>query len=120
MDERFYCVSHQNTSVLVNDYTGLEGKALVDQIVANRRAILEMNEDNLRVLVKTKSYINIGPIAMDEFKESSRLLKHLFLKTAVVGTSGLQSVLINTINILFGLEVRAFDSHEDAVDWLSR
>ena len=116
--ERHYVVEHDGQRIVVNDYSGLAGEALVRQIILFRQTIRRVSGEDLRVLVRSDSPIVVHREALDEFLVSSKEFKGKFSKTAIVGASGLQSILINTINRVANLGARAFDDELEAKHWL--
>lgn len=56
--------------------------------------------------------------ATDAFGESGKISKSLLKKTAVLGITGLKKILLNAVNRISSVEARAFNSEEEAKEWL--
>ena len=117
--ERFRWISHRELRVLVNDYSGLSGEALVAQVCDFRERILALGDERVYLLIRSDDAVNVHGRALAELAKNATLLRPRLVRTAVVGATPLQATVIDSVNAISGLGARAFDSEREALDWLT-
>ena len=114
-------ITHKGKDIIYLDYRGLknpeEFKKKVGETIKRTEYYLENNIKDILVLTDlTDSYI-YGE-APKFLKESTKLARPFVKKSAVIGISGAKRIFLNTVNMFSGYETKAFQTKEDALDWL--
>jgi hypothetical protein len=78
----------------------------------------EGKRDVLMLVDITGSYV-YGE-TMDALKRAAKLSRELTRKEAAVGVTGPKKVLLRIIQLFTGMQLRPFDSLEEAKEWLIR
>ena len=117
--ERLTTVQHQGTSILVVDYAGLKDtQGLLDLIWASSDRIVAEPAGSVRVLMSIQD-AHISPQILGPLKEAALRNKPHLKGVAVVGLSGLLRVIYLTMSKMMEMEMPAFDTREQALDWLA-
>lgn len=87
--------------------------ALVDKLLA------EVNTSNkeMRVLSNYEG-VFLGTDFMNKVKESAKKINRPIEKSAVVGVDGMKRILMNAYNKVTGRKMVAFNSEQEALDFL--
>ena len=76
-----------------------------------------MKEYNLLEIIDvTGSYASMEVLA--EIKEIAKKTAPFNKKKAMLGIGGAKKILLNSVNRIAGTSIRAFDTIEEAKDWL--
>ena len=115
---RFTWQEHKGTPVLFGDFNGVtRPEELTVAIEEGKRVVLNQ---------PPKSLLSLLDVAGLRFTvETARLLKEGMTQntpyvkaTAVIGLSGLQTVLFQAIRRIRGGTIQSFGTREEALDWL--
>lgn len=111
-------ITYKGQEILYFNYIGLRDAALLDQLKANTKFVLEMPGDGLLTLSDfTNTY------ATDEFlqyaqTEESKAAAKKTRKKAMLGITGIKKIFLNTYNALSGNRAKAFDDMQAAKEYL--
>jgi hypothetical protein len=96
----------------------LDGQDYAGAIVENGTlAETEQLRDRLVLIDATDTVVNKDVIKA--YKNIAQRATNSISKIAVIGTTGIQEMFVTTISNQFALDIRGFDSKEDAIDWLT-
>jgi len=109
---------HRDIKVYHHDYNGLSQHEIVPAIESSVNAIVERAEENLCIILDLRQ-VKLDHRALASFRQTSALSKPYIKKIAVVGIYEIQMAFLNYISNQFGLHIRAFDTIEQASDWLT-
>jgi nitrogen regulatory protein PII len=111
-------LKHNGKTIVLHDYAGLGGQDYADAILKNAEAAdADLLEERL-VLIDAADTV-VDKSVMKAYKIIAKKNAGRLSKTAVIGATGIQKLFITTISNLFRLNVRAFDSRDEAVKWLT-
>ncbi len=117
MPGKIQWIRHQGTDILFNDRNGLKG----DDIIANVRESVELiktcGKKDILYLVDNSNTIII-PEVKDYIKAAAKEIDPYLKKTAVIGASRAQQVLLNILNALTKMSIKPFDDIDRAQEWL--
>ena len=115
--KRISWIQYKGKEIEIDDFTNLSGDELVGIIRANTEIVLKMGKNNILSIADfTNSYASKDVI--DALKEVTEKTEHLLDKTAVLGITGVKKILLNALNKITNLGAKAFNSIEDAKEWL--
>ncbi|MFX0072863.1 MAG: hypothetical protein ACFFAO_17435 [Candidatus Hermodarchaeota archaeon] len=115
---RMKWISHKGKDILFEDYTNVSYSKFPELIIAVKNITIENGyRDYLLLIDFTDSYADKN--TMDVLLEAAKETKPFINKTAVLGITGIKKVLLNSINFLAGMGVKAFNSEEEAKEWLA-
>ena len=121
MDERITIIQHKGKEILSVDYSNMKAKevvALTEQLPEVMDKIAE-----LRILVDgTNSRGSLESMAAfkDLFAELGQAdIPKSNMRAAGIGASGLGKILFDGLVRLSPIPIRAFDTKEEALDWLA-
>lgn len=110
-------VQYGDKTIAVHDYSGLANQDYVDAIMENAKLAEEENYPvGLILVVATDTVVNKDVVKA--YKYATKKASASISKSAVVGATGIQKLFINVVATFANVEVRAFDSKDDAVEWL--
>lgn len=100
-----------------HDYNELSADEIVPAIESSVNEIVARAERNLRIIIDIRR-VKIDSSALTSFKRTSALSKPFIKKIAVVGIYRIQMAFLSYIATAFGLHIRAFDTIDNAREWL--
>lgn len=109
-------IKHKGKEILYVDYRNMKVEDILQTMDEATEYALELNRPMLRLSNMTDVFA-VGDI-VDKAKASGERTKHLTIKRAAVGITGAKKVLLNAFNRFTGSNTRAFNTEEEAKDWL--
>ncbi|HCX20734.1 MAG: hypothetical protein CMB80_07805 [Flammeovirgaceae bacterium] len=109
-------ILHKGKEILYVDYQGMSENEILKEMDDATDFALKENRPLLRLSNMTDVF-GVSSV-VEKAKESGKKTKHLTIKRAAVGITGAKKVLFNAFNRVSGNNARAFDSVEEAKDWL--
>ncbi len=114
---RMIWVNHKGTDILYEDYTNLRGVEIAELVPAITQITIKEDYTNILLLLNlNNSFANKD--ALDAFGASGKISKDRLTKTAVLGITGVKKILLNVVNRIANLGAKAFNTEEEAKDWL--
>jgi hypothetical protein len=121
MAERAKFILHKNKKIYFIDYTNLiTEEAFLEAIKETnefRKSVVNSGQKDLLMLVDISNSYTYGKIT-DEIKRSSKETKPYVKKSAVVGLNITKKILLNSVSLFSNLQLHAFNSLEEAKNWL--
>ena len=117
MDYRIRWITYKGKKILVNDYHGMEGKNLLDQIDICVLYIVKSKEKEISLLVNLE-HVEVSTASQLKFAEAARHIKEYCKKTAVIGLTPIKRKILNAINAITGLGAKGFKTDIEAKNWL--
>ena len=111
-------IQHRGKTVIVQNYTGLAGQAYVDAVESNGKAGKTLDISEKRILVDVTDSV-VDKDVMKAFKSVSKTASSKISKTAVVGVSGIQKILLRTVAAFAQLQINTFENRDEALEWLA-
>lgn len=109
-------INHRGKEILYADYTGMSTEEILQLMDDATAFALKENRPLLRLSNMTDVF---GvPAVIDRAKVSGKKTEHLTIRRAVVGVPGAKKLLFNAFNRVTGNRAKAFDSLEEAKEWL--
>ena len=123
--ERVRWETYKGKKILILDYSGLKAanpehkKTIMEVIKTARDVTAQLKEPVLFLSDVTSSQAN-GEV-MTALKEFARFTneRKIVGKECVVGTSAMQTVLLNAVNLFSGGSIKPFATVEQAKEWLA-
>ena len=109
-------ITHKGKEILYVNYSGMGKEEVLQTMDDATEFALEQNRPMLRLSNMTDVYAVTEIV--DKAKQCGKKTKHLTIKRAAVGITGAKKVLINAFNRFTGNNAKAFDTVEDAKEWL--
>ena len=110
-------INHKGNDVIFADYS--EYKTLEEQISFLREAeafILSKGDDLL--VLSDFSNVRGNAELMSEMKRAGKEIEHKVKKSATIGITGLKKVFLSGYNLVVKDKVMAFNTQEQALDYL--
>ncbi len=117
MIEQIHWIEHKGQMVLLADYTGLSGEALLEAIAQSNKMLLEKRRQCPLILADLTDCV-IDKEVVAKSKEEALKAKSYVDKIAVVGLTGIQAVFVQVLNMFAGMSTTPFKTREEALDWL--
>ena len=118
--ERHRFVTHRGQRVFVADYSGLKDPVeTLAHMARVQEAIEREPPGSVRYLVDVTGMHFDGAV-LRALREYAKRCEPYFVASAVVGLSGLQLAAYRMITRLVRLELPAFATHREAMDWVTR
>ncbi len=119
MEHRVTVLEHKGRKIVQTDLSNRTGKDLVDQCNINTDHIMTIvsgKSDGL-LLVDVTSCI-ASTDAVNALRFAAARLKPFISKSAIIGLTKIQMILLNSINMATGLGAKPFETKLQAMDWL--
>ena len=118
MAEQLKWETHHGQEILINDYSDQHADELLQTLLENTKAIRELKQDELRLLVIVRG-VMANKELVGTWKKVAAEDKHIYKKVAVVGITGLLSTFLWAINTFSGIGAKPFDEEAEAFEWLA-
>jgi len=114
--KRIKKINHLGKEIIYTDYSGLNEVKLIETILDLEKTIFEENKPFLHILNLSNTLLTMKVLLA--INRHARLTKHLLLKSAVIGITGINNTIIEGISTIFGREIKPFNNLEDAKNWI--
>jgi hypothetical protein len=112
-------ISYKGKEILFTDFKGTKSeKEMIDILEKGAQILLKKGNPMLLLTDLTGAYVL--PDFMKKAKELGKSTKSLTLKEAIVGIKGPKKTLLNLYNIFTGIAAKAFNTEEEAKEYLTR
>ena len=110
-------IQFQGREMLFNDRSNLSPDDIIANVDEASELIKKSGKKDILYLIDNSNN-NVIPKVKDHIKKAGKELDPYLSKSAVVGASQAQKVLINILNSLTKMSVKVFDDLESAKKWL--
>lgn len=112
-------ITYNGKEIIYFDYRDCSEEEMIQILHQGQEMILHDNCMTLQLDNFNRAYAT--PTFMAHAMEVGKTIKHLTQKQAIVGLTGAaKKVLFNAYNTLIGGVGRAFDTEDEAKEWLSK
>jgi hypothetical protein len=115
--ERVAYVSHRGKRILIIDISNGRGPE-ISQVIGQAKPLIRGSDRASVLTVTIVTDVNVKEVPMDELIDFVKGNKPYVKAAAVVGISQLAGAMLATTRILTGRQLKAFDSQQEALDWL--
>ncbi len=119
MNERIQTIQHKGKSIISVDYRGFttyNEKEYINTIEKATEYFINQGTDLLTLVDVNETYTNSTFVA--KWKEATKKSRSHTKKSAVIGITGVKSILLNAINRFSDMSIKVFKTKEEALDWL--
>jgi hypothetical protein len=116
--ERIQQINYKNKKLLYGNHSGLRGKELVENVSNLSKKVLLSDESEILVLSNfSDTYANEE---LSEYLRSQevKMTGQKMTKIAVVGITGIKKIFLNVYNQFIGGKTKAFETEDEAKEWL--
>ena len=115
--ERVQKIYHKGKEIIFIDYSNVKNEEeMIVIIKAHKEMVLKDNKKHLFCADYTGSFT--PPQYMKEANKFVSETKHLTIKGAFLGVTGVKSILLSGVIKLFGMNFKSFDEKNAALDYL--
>ena len=118
MGNRTSWIEHKGKEILYVDYSGLYDDDLVNATHEVNDFLTKLGKLEIPILVDVRNSYANEKMTVDSLKKKAITAKQYSKKTAVIGVTKTQEVILTVVNMFSGLGVKPFDNLEEAKDWL--
>lgn len=111
-------IQHRGKTIIIQNYTGLTGRAYIDAIEFNQNAGKTLDINKKRILIDVTDSV-VDKDVMKAFKSVSKTASSEISRIAIIGVSGIQRMLLRTVATFSQLQVSSFDNRDKALEWLA-
>jgi hypothetical protein len=114
-------IDHKGKKIWFADYSGLRRDEFIQVALDTHRQFLEdirNNPPKSGLILADVSDSMIDSLAYTALKESGLVVAPHVRKTAILGVNGVKQAFLNMAILFTGMNMRAFQSKTDALDWL--
>lgn len=108
--------SYKGKRILRVDYSGLNEQQMIAQLEQGTKVILNEKEKILYLGNFTETVVT--STFMDKANALAKQTDEKLIKGAIVGVTGMKSVLLNTYNMLTGSKMKSFKTEAEALEYL--
>jgi hypothetical protein len=114
-------IEYKGQSIYYVDYSNIKSNdefmSVIKQSNSFREKVKSEGKKELLMLVDISGSFVYGDV-LTEIKKAGKITKELTLKEAVVGISGGKKILLRIVQSFTNMNLKAFDSIDEAKDWL--
>jgi len=114
-------VEYKGKSIYYVNYSDIktneEFMSVIKQSNGFREKVKSESRKNLLILVDISGSFVYGDV-LTEIKKAGKITKEMTLKEAVVGISGGKKILLKIVQSFTNMNLKVFDTIEEAEDWL--
>lgn len=110
-------IEFKGREILFNDRSNLSPDNIIRNVNEVKTLIMNSGKRNILYLIDN-SNTSIIPKVKDHIKNAGKELDPYIKKTAVLGASLPQKVLLNLLNKITRMSIMVFDNIENAKEWL--
>jgi hypothetical protein len=114
-------VEYKGQSIYYVDYSNIKSNdefmSVIKQSNSFREKVRSEGKKDLLMLVDISGSFVYGDV-LTEIKKAGKITKELTLKEAVVGISGGKKILLRIVQSFTNMNLKVFDSIDEAKDWL--
>ncbi len=120
MNERFKIITRSNKKICISNYNNLSGNEYVDIIwETNQYCIDEYEKDKIPLLLLSDVTDSLASKeVVSTFKAVAKKIKPYAKKSAIIGITTVQRILLNAVNKFSALQTKAFETEKEAIEWL--
>jgi hypothetical protein len=111
-------ITHSGKRILKVDYRGMNEQEMLKQLEYGTDVILKEKDKILYLGIFTDTII--FPAFMEKANSYGKDTDKKLIKGAIVGVSGMKSMLLNTYNMLTGSKMKALSSENEALSYLTK
>ncbi|MFL5309780.1 MAG: hypothetical protein ACJ79H_04925 [Myxococcales bacterium] len=120
MTERVRFVDHQGRRILVTDLSELDPDGSPAVLDEARRLVATLPKERSLLSLLVVRKMRFDPKTIDAMKQIGRANEPWVIATAVVGLTALGRVLAKVVSTFSGRRYAAFETEEQAKEWLAR
>lgn len=109
-------INHKGKKIFRIDYSGLSEQEMIKQLEEGTQLMLKQQEPILYLGIFTNTVLTTA--FMNRANQLGKETEKIVARSALIGISGMKSVLVNTYNMLTGNKMRAFKDEEEAKEFL--
>jgi hypothetical protein len=109
-------ITYKDKEIIYFDFQECSEDEMIQLLDQGQKIILRDNQKTLRLANIERAYATKK--FMGRANEFGKATKHLTQKAALVGIVGAKKVLFKAYNFIIGEAARAFDTEEEAKEWL--
>jgi hypothetical protein len=114
-------IDHKGKEIYFVDYSNIKSTgeflAVIKGTNAFREKVKADGKRNILMLIDVSGSYIYGEV-LDAIKISGRISKELTKKEAIVGVTGAKKILLRVAQLFTGMQLRPFDTIDQAKDWL--
>ena len=117
MAQRIRWINHRGVRILVNDYNGLLGKKLIEQIDLCVLFIKQSKKNDILLLIDVYN-VEVSKESQLKFAEAAKQVKEYCNKIAIIGLTPVKRNIVTIINKITGLGAVGMKTDIIAKNWL--
>jgi hypothetical protein len=110
-------IHHRGKAIILHDYTGLANQEYVDAILENSK-LAETEDYPVELILVDATDTVVNKDVIKAYKHISKNASARISKSAVIGATEIQKLFITTVSAFSKMDIRAFESKDDALEWL--
>ena len=110
-------VTYQGIEILYNDRSGLRDEEIIKNVETAVELIMSSPKKDILYLIDNSNTI-IHPEIKKHIEKAAKTIDPKVKKTAVLGASRAQQVLLNLYSTATGMNIKLFSDEETAKQWL--
>jgi hypothetical protein len=113
-------IDYKNKRVWFTDWSNLEGRELTEYILRSRTAVKKEIDAGERVMLSLiiGAYVVTNADSLKALTENAKIVAPYTRGSAVVGLDAMKKSLLRFVNVMSPLKTKAFDTQEEALEWL--
>ena len=117
MPGKIQWIKHNGKEILFNNRSGLKSNDIIENVKESVSIIKSCGKKDILYLIDNSDTIIVSEVK-DYIKEVAKEIDPFVKKTAVLGASRAQQVLLNILNALTKMSIKPFDDIDLAKEWL--
>ncbi|SDM13409.1 hypothetical protein SAMN05421823_110265 [Catalinimonas alkaloidigena] len=111
-------MNHKGSKIFFTDFSGLDPKNMIDRLNASFEEI-EKASGPIKLLANYEA-TSISPKFIEAYAAWGKKIKSKVDRNAVYGLNLAKRVMLKTFNTVNDLDIRVFETREEALDYLTK
>ena len=117
-EDRRQIIEYNNKPVIVHNYSGLEGTEFV-KVIQHVAVLVQNDQRTDKLILIDISDTIVDQAVMAAFRNMTEGQSKTVKRSAIVGLTGIQTLFVQVITRFTQIDIKPFDSREEALEWLT-
>jgi hypothetical protein len=116
--DRIRWIDHEGRRILFEDMSGLRDSADICAVSDPSTAVICKEPESSVLLITDVTDAHYNPYVVNRLKENTKLTTPHMKAYVIVGVKGLALVVLQSVEVFTGLDIKLCDTLEEGKEWL--
>ena len=116
--DRVRWIQYKGKRILYEDFSGLQDAEDIYEVTDTSTALICKEPESSVLLITDVTDAHCNPYVVNRLKENTKLTTPYMKAYVIVGVKGLALVVLQSVKVFTGLDVKTCDTIEEGKEWL--